>query len=334
MNNLLDRLPQQAHSKLRSAPRPGWSNPMLAVLTEDRFSDPEWIFERKLDGIRCLAIRRGNNIQLLSRNRKHLNDHYPEVVDALAEQSAGEFVADGEIVAFDGSRTSFAKLQGRMQVHDPQAARRTGIRVFYYLFDLLHLDGHDLTGLELRHRKALLRRLLRYGGSLRYTPHRVSEGEAYWRHACGRGWEGVIAKRADASYVHGRSGDWLKFKCVREQEFVIGGYTDPKGSRVGLGALLVGYYERDRFRYAGKVGTGYNREMLLRLRKLLDPLELDEPEFADGKLPRQGVHWVKPELVGQVTFTEWTRDGRLRHPRFEGLREDKPAHDVVREVPR
>lgn len=304
---------------------------MLATLTEDRFSDPDWLYERKLDGERCLVFRSPDGVRLLSRNRKELNNHYPELVEALAEQTNQDFVVDGEIVAFEGNRTSFSRLQGRMQVNDPDAARRTGVKVFLYVFDVVHLDGQDLTGLPLRRRKALLRGALEYGGPLRFTPHRIGDGVAYWNEACRRGWEGVIAKRAAGPYVHGRSKDWLKFKCATAQEFVIGGYTDPQGSRVGFGALLIGYYEKGRLRYAGKVGTGYDRSMLERLSRQLAALEQDEPAFADGNLPRSRVHWVKPQLVGQVAFSEWTRDGQLRHPSFQGLREDKPPQEVVRE---
>jgi bifunctional non-homologous end joining protein LigD len=311
-----------------------WIPPMLATLTRARFSDPDWIYERKLDGERCLAFRSAGGVQLFSRNRKELNGHYPELVEALTEQTAGDFVVDGEVVAFEGNRTSFARLQGRMQVSDPEAARRTGVTVFFYVFDLLRLDGRDLTGLGLRERKALLRRVLQYGGPLRFTAHRVGNGVAYWEQACQRGWEGVIAKRADGRYVHGRSTDWLKFKCVTEQEFVIGGYTDPQGSRLGFGALLVGYYEDGQLRYAGKVGTGYDHQTLERLGSRLARLERARPAFDSGNLPRVGVHWVEPRLVGQIAFSEWTRAGQLRHPRFQGLREDKSPRDVVREQAR
>lgn len=311
--------------------QPEWVAPMLATLTEDRFSDPDWLYERKLDGERCLVFRTSEGVRLLSRNRKALNNHYPELVEALAGQANQDFVVDGEIVAFEGGRTSFSRLQGRMQVNDPDAARRTGVKVFLYVFDVLHLDGRDLTGLPLRRRKTLLRGALEYGGPLRFTPHRIGNGVAYWEDACRRGWEGLIAKRASGTYVHGRSKDWLKFKCATAQEFVIGGYTDPQGSRVGFGALLIGYYANGELRYAGKVGTGYDRAMLERLSKQLAELEQDEPSFASGNLPRSRVHWVKPQLVGQVAFSEWTRDGQLRHPSFQGLREDKSPRDVVRE---
>jgi bifunctional non-homologous end joining protein LigD len=306
---------------------------MLAVLTSKRFSDKDWVFERKLDGERCLAFREGRNLRLLSRRQQRLNTSYPELVDALRAQSCDGFIADGEVVAFEGSRTSFARLQQRMQVRDPERARRSGVPVFYYLFDVLYLDGHDTTQLELRDRKALLRRAFSFSDPLRYLPHRNSEGEAYYREACRRGWEGVIAKRAAAPYQHRRSRDWLKFKCGNEQEFVIGGYTDPKGSRVGFGALLVGFYEGGVLRYAGKVGTGYSEATLRDLAARLAVLERDEPPFAGEGLPRSGVHWVRPELVAQVGFTELTRDRKLRHPRFLGLRRDKRPREVTLERP-
>jgi ATP dependent DNA ligase domain len=195
---------------------------MLAVLTEERFSSEEWIFERKLDGERCLAFRHGADVRLLSRTQQRLNDTYPELVEALLPQACDEFVVDGEVVAFEGPQTSFARLQQRMQLRDPERARRSGVRVFYYLFDLLHLDGRDVTGLPLRERKALLRPALAFADPVRYLAHRNAEGERFYREACSKGWEGLIAKRADSPYRHERSRDWLKFKCVNEQEFVIG----------------------------------------------------------------------------------------------------------------
>jgi len=303
---------------------------MLAVLTHQRFSDPGWIFERKLDGERCLAFRRGGRLRLLSRTRQLLNDTYPELVGALGPQ-VSDFIVDGEIVAFEGGRTSFERLQRRIQIRDPVAALSSGVRVFYYLFDVLHLDGYDTTALQQRDRKALLRNALSYGDPLRFLPHRNTEGEALYQDACRKSWEGLIAKRADAPYQHRRSADWLKFKCVNEQEFVIGGWTDPTGTRVGLGALLVGYYEDGELRYAGKVGTGYSRAVLEDLRSRLDRLERPEPPFTRDGLSRKGVHWVRPDLVAQIGFTEVTRDGKLRHPRFLGLRTDKRPREVVLE---
>jgi ATP-dependent DNA ligase len=221
-----------------------------------------------------------------------------------------------------------------MQLRDPARARASGVRVFYYLFDLLHLDGRDVTGLPLRGRKGLLRQALSFADPLRYLPHRNAEGERFYGEACGRGWEGLIAKRADPRYRHERSRDWLKFKCVNEQEFVIAGYTDPGGKRIGFGALLVGYYdERGGLRYAGKVGTGYSDAVLRDLGGRLARLEQEEPAFAADRLPRTAVHWVLPRLVAQIGFTEVTVDGKLRHPRFLGLRSDKDPDEVVLERP-
>jgi ATP-dependent DNA ligase len=220
-----------------------------------------------------------------------------------------------------------------MGIHDPRLARLTGIPVFLYLFDLLEFDGHDLTGLPLRERKSALRRAFSFHGPVRYTPHRNERGEEFFAEACAKGWEGLIAKRADGPYVHGRSGDWLKLKCSSEQELAIGGFTPPQGSRQRFGALLVGYYEDGVLRFAGKVGTGFSRRVLEDLGDRLEALEIDEAPFERGSgLPRDG-RWVRPELVGQFAFSEWTRDGKLRHPRYLGLREDKLAREVVRELP-
>jgi bifunctional non-homologous end joining protein LigD len=333
MKDHLVLLPEAARSRVRRRPQPSWVAPMLATLTEKRFSDPAWIYERKLDGERCLAFRERRTVRLMSRNQLRIDNHYPEVADAVAAQEPADFIVDGEIVAFEGGRPSFARLQRRMQLRDPEAARRTGVAVYFYVFDVLHVRGHDVTTLELRHRKAILRQLLSYRGPLRFTSHRTRDGETLLQEVCGKGWEGVIAKRADSLYEHRRSPNWLKFKCVNEQEFVIGGYTDPKGSRTRFGALLIGYYEDDRLVYAGKVGTGFDSSLLGSLARKLARLERRDPPFDLGVLPRKGAHWVQPELVCQVGFSEWTRDGQLRHPRFLGLREDKPAREVVREHP-
>ena len=311
---------------------PGWTDPMLATLTDERFSSPDWIYERKLDGERCLIFRDGRGVRLFSRNRQRLNDTYPELVDALAARGPERWIADGEIVAFRGRVTSFNRLQQRIGIHDPAAARASPVKVYLYLFDLIYLDGYRLDELALRTRKNLLRSAFDFGGPVRFTPHRNEDGEAYYQAACRKGWEGVIAKKADGPYVHRRSRDWLKFKCVNRQELVIAGYTEPKGSRTGFGALLVGYYEGGRLRYAGKVGTGFDDETLSSLHRRLHKLERERCPFEDN-VRVAGVHWVKPELVAEIGFTEWTSDGRLRHPRYVGLRDDKPARQVRRERP-
>jgi DNA ligase D-like protein (predicted ligase) len=305
--------------------------PMKAKLTDLPFSDPAWVFERKLDGIRAAVGKEGDEVTLTSRTGKPLAPAYPELVEALQAEPAGDFLADGEIVAFEGTRTSFERLQGRMGIHDPRLARLSGIPVFLYLFDLLEFDRHDLTGLPLRTRKAALRRGLSFTGPIRYTPHRNERGEEFFREACAKGWEGLIAKRAGSPYVHGRSGDWLKIKCSFEQELVIGGFTPPQGTRKHLGALLVGYYEDGALRYAGKVGTGFSEAMLANLGAKMTDLEVPKSPFRRGGGQPRVARWVEPRLVGQFAFGEWTRDGKLRHPRFLGLREDKRPEDVVRE---
>ncbi len=325
-------LPGQVRAALRDESVPDWRTPTLATLTDKRFSDPHWIFERKFDGMRCLAFRDGDRVRLLSRNRQPLNGTYPELVDALGAQHTTRFVVDGEVVAFEGRRTSFARLQGRLGITNPDVARASPVRVFYYLFDLLHLDGKSTIEVPLLWRKRLLRNAIDFDDPLRYTTHRVKDGVGAYRAACERGDEGVIAKLADSKYDDRRSPNWLKFKCVRDQEFVVGGYTSPKGSRIELGALLLGYHEGGDLVYAGKVGTGFDDATLHRLHERLSPIEQDEPPFSRGLVRENGARWVRPELVAQIGFTEWTRDGKLRHPRYLGLRTDKDPADVVRET--
>jgi DNA ligase D-like protein (predicted ligase) len=299
---------------------------MKAVLWDEPFSDPDWIFERKLDGVRCLAHRDGGGaIRLFSRTDRAMGGDYPELVRALEAEPCQDFVVDGEVVAFDARGIpSFSRLQRR---------GRERVAVFLYLFDVLRLEGEDVRELPLRERKARLRRTLRFEGPVRYTPHRNQHGEQMYREACRKGLEGVMAKRADSPYRATRSTDWRKLKCHAEQELVIGGYTAPQGSRTDFGALLVGYQEGGELRYAGKVGTGFDHATLRELGERLHRLERDDPPFVDVHPIPRGTHWVEPELVAQIGFSEWTRDGRLRHPRFLGLRTDKPAREVVRERP-
>jgi bifunctional non-homologous end joining protein LigD len=317
-----------------SARPPTWIEPELATLTRDRFSDAAWIFERKLDGERCISYVEGDDVRLLTRNQKLISGTFPEIADALAAQrTQRDFVVDGEVVAFDAGQTRFERLQQRLGVVHPSQALRDQVPVVYYVFDVLWADGEDVRRRPLRQRKEVLRGLLAFRDPLRFTEPRDRDGEEYFREACRDGWEGIIAKRADAPYRSGRSKDWLKFKCEAGQEFVIGGFTDPQGSRVGFGALLLGYYEAGGdLAYAGKVGTGFDSRTLTSLRAELDSMKRDTPPFTRGKLPRSGVHWVEPRLVGQIGFAEWTRDGQLRQPRFQGLRDDKDPREVVREV--
>jgi bifunctional non-homologous end joining protein LigD len=308
-------------------PMPRRPEAMKATLTTDVFDDPGWIVERKLDGYRCLAFRDGGSVDLESRNWLSLSGRYPEIAAALEDDPCRRFVVDGEVVGVVRRKSSFEALQRRG--HDP------GVRVAYYVFDVLWVDGDDLREATLGERKAALRRALRFGGgTVRWTPYRRAErGQALLGDACRRGWEGLIAKRLQSTYEGRRSRDWLKWKCVAEQEFVIGGYTAPRGSREAFGALLIGYYEGDRLRYAGKVGTGFDDRELRALAERMAALERPDSPFDAGDPPTRATTWVEPELVAQIAFTEWTRDGSLRHPRYLGLRDDKPARQVVRERP-
>jgi len=322
MSGALDRLTEEERSRLVAAPAPRHAGAMKAVLTDERFSRADWVFERKLDGIRCVAIKDGDSVRMLSRNDLSLNERYPEIADALAAQPSARFAIDGEVVAFDGSQTSFSRLAQRKQRFVP---------VFFYVFDLLWLNGVDVRRLPLRARKSLLREAIRFEDPIRLTTHRNGDGVELFREACSKGWEGLIAKRADSPYSERRSRDWLKFKCERGQELVVGGYTDPRGSRSGFGALLLGYFDEGELHYAGKVGTGFDEATLADIAGRLRRLETSTPPFADTTAIERGAHWVEPELVAQIGFTEWTRHGRLRHPRFLGLRDDKSASEVVRE---
>ncbi len=276
---------------------------MAATLSHERFAGPEWIFERKYDGIRLLAYKRGRDVQLLSRNR--LPQDVPTVASAVAELPVADAILDGELTWRGGA-------------------------VRYHVFDAMWLDGLSLVDLPLLERRAILS-ALPLQAPLESVP--LLEEAEPWERACSEGWEGVIAKRRDSVYEQRRSPHWVKMKCEASQEFVIGGFTDPQGARVGLGALLVGYFEQDDFVFAGKVGTGFDSALLRSLRAKLDALELPKAPFTKGSgLPRVRAHWVRPEIVVQVAFVEWTRHGKLRHSRLLGMRTDKSPREVVREV--
>lgn len=264
---------------------------MAATLTQERFTGPEWIFERKYDGIRVLAFKSGSSVRLLSRNR--LPQRLPAIADAVARLPVHGAVLDGEATWSEAGAV-------------------------YHVFDVIWLDGHDLTSLPLDDRRALLEKL-----PLAPPLARVEalSGEKPWERACAEGWEGVIAKRRDSRYEHRRSPHWLKMKCETSKEFTIGGFTDPQGGRVGLGALLVGVVEGADFVYAGKVGTGLDTKMLLELRRRLDATEIAASPFTRAKgLPRLRVHWVEPQIGVLVGFIEWTVHQKLRHPRLLEIR--------------
>jgi bifunctional non-homologous end joining protein LigD len=307
---------------------------MLATLSDRREFGDDWLLERKFDGERCIARKVGGDVKLESRAGKDLTTTYPEVRTAVAAQQSRDLLLDGEVVAYDGDQTSFTRLQQRLGVRRPTPGQVAKYPVVYCVFDLLELDGQDLTHLPFVERRGRLTRTITSSSALQHTEAWRDDSQRRFAAACRSGWEGLIAKRADAPYVAGRSKDWLKLKCVWEQEFVIGGYTDPGGSRTDFGALLVGYFEHGSLRYAGKVGTGYTTATLHDLGIRLRKLETAEPVFVDARPIPRGVHWTRPKLVAQIGFAEWTSDGRLRQPRFLGLRDDKSPAEVVRERPR
>ncbi|MFE0463744.1 non-homologous end-joining DNA ligase [Kitasatospora sp. NPDC058965] len=326
----LEHLAPEQRRLLRPAdPEPG--PPMLAVPSGGRTPPADgWLYERKLDGVRLVAVRQGERVRLLSRTGRPMTDTFPEVAEALRHQPCQDFAVDGELVAMRDGRTDFGLLQQRSGLSRAAAVRASRVTVSYYVFDLVRLAGQDLAELPLHVRKELLGQVLDFGPPLHLTTHRQGDAAGLLAAACAQGWEGLVAKRADAPYRHRRSGDWLKLKCQAGQEFVIGGFTEPSGSRVGFGALLLGYYQDGLLRYAGKVGTGWSAAELRVLRAGLDRIEQPAPPFRDPPRER-AVHWVRPVLVAQIGFTEWTREGRLRAPRFVGLRDDKAPHEVVRE---
>jgi len=305
---------------------------MLATLTDRRDFGEDWLLERKFDGERCVAKKDGGDVRLESRTGKELTWTYPEVRAAVAVQPARSLLLDGEVVAFDGDRTSFSRLQQRLGVTKPSPHLLDAYPVVYCVFDLLEIDGEGLTQRPLVERRARLLSAIRPSPALQVSEAWRGDSQRRFAEACRSGWEGLIAKRADSPHVAGRSRDWLKLKCAWEQEFVIGGYTDPAGSRTDFGALLVGYHEHG-LRYAGKVGTGYSVATLHALGARLRALATSEPPFMDARPIPRGAHWTRPELVAQIGFAEWTPDGRLRQPRFLGLRDDKRPEEVVRERP-
>jgi ATP-dependent DNA ligase len=268
---------------------PDWLEPMAATLTQERFSGPDWIFERKFDGIRLVAFKKGKEVRLYSRNR--LPQHIPVLERAIADLPVRDAILDGEATW-----------------------SRSGE---YHVFDVMWLDGRDVRSLPLEERRRLLKAL-----PLRAPLQRVVEirHPAPWDLAREEGWEGVIAKRRDSRYEHRRSPHWVKMKCEVTETFIVGGFTDPQGSRVGLGALLVGYVEGEDFVFAGKIGTGFDTKLLRSLRTRLDQIEIDKSPFTKAKgLPRLRAHWVQPEIAVQVAFIEWTVHEKLRHPRLLGV---------------
>ncbi len=322
-------------SAARRTPFPHDFKPQLATLTSRVPDGDNWLHELKFDGYRILAQVRNGKIHLVTRQGNDWTARFSPVADALQELSLKSTILDGEVVSLDAHGVSnFQQLQNLMKSGHKE-------KLVYYVFDVPYLDGYDLTETPLVARKELLARLLlaanpENDGTIRYSDHIRGAGEKVLQHACRSAMEGIVAKRADSAYHSYRSPDWLKVKCLKQQEFVIGGYTKPEGARVGFGALLVGYYNKRDLIYAGKVGTGFTLRSLRELTAELKKRRIDKSPFKNPPTAykRRGVTWVKPELVGEVEFSEWTSEGRLRQPSFQGLREDKPAKQVIREIPK
>jgi bifunctional non-homologous end joining protein LigD len=314
----------------RKAAMPAFIAPQLATLVKESPAGPGWVHEMKLDGYRMLCRIENRQVRMVSRNRNDWTGKFISIAKALARLPVASAWLDGEVVAMQpNGLSSFQALQNVLSLRDTSS-------LYFYAFDLLYLDGYDLRRAPLVERKRLLEGLLPAAGALRYSSHVAGSGSDFFQQACRMKLEGVIAKRAQSAYVSGRGREWVKIKCILRQEMVIGGFTDPEGSRSGLGALMLGVYDPGgQLRYSGKVGTGFNDRMLVELRRRLDPLVQDRPAFANPPTgwEARGAHWVKPELVAEVNFAEWTNDGTLRHPSFQGLRQDKNPRDVVREVP-
>ena len=279
----------------------------------------EWLFEPKLDGLRCLAVRNGRDVSLFSRNELSFNDRFPSIVSAVRALPATNVVLDGELVGMIDRRPDFGALQ-----------HGSAPDIEYWVFDMPWLLGQDLRHLPIEERKGLLVKAVPDEGAVRVVPTLEGEAGGLFTAACAQGWEGLVAKRAGSLYRAGRSSDWRKLKCECRQEMVIGGFTEPQGSRDSFGALLLGYWEGGDLVYAGKVGTGFTRATLHELYKALSERERASSPFVAGAVER-GARWVEPGLVAEVIFSNWTRDGRLRHPSFVRLRPDKASHEVVRE---
>lgn len=316
------------------APRsqPAWIEPMLATLVEPGEMPAGWVYEPKLDGARALVFLDGAHAVLRSRNRHLLEGRFPELATAVRAAVRGRAILDGEIVAIDPKTgtPSFARLQRRLHRTAPSDALRREIPVELWLFDCLHYEGRDLTGQPWTVRRRMLEEAVTPSPLVRLTPHFEGPFEVLFETSCAHGAEGLIAKRTAARYQRGRSRDWLKMKCVRQQEFVVGGWTQPKGSRVGLGALLLGYWDGGELRYAGKVGTGIDDFTLRMLLRELEQRRQGSSPFA-GPPPERGANWAVPSLVVQVGYGEWPEGALLRHPRFLGLRRDIAAESVRHE---
>ena len=312
---------------------PSFIAPQLATLVKDPPSGGEWLHELKFDGYRMLCHRNGENVRFWSRNRKDWTEKFPQLAKELKRFPARQVILDGEVVIVDAAgRTSFQRLQ--------QAMGKSNVATFVFqVFDILYVDGYLLTNVELRVRKEVLRQLVEAmpkAGPIKFSDHFEGDGKSFFKQACDYGIEGIVSKRADSHYDSTRNKNWLKIKCARSQEFVVAGYTPSVKGMAGFGSLVLGVYDKGKLLYAGRVGTGFSLKQRVELARRLDRISRDSSPFATKpKDPGlRNAQWTEPKLVAEVSFTEWTDDGSVRHPSFQGLREDKSASEVRREVPK
>lgn len=312
----------------RKSRMPSIIHPMLATLVDDPFSDPEWIFETKWDGFRSVCFIKNGQARFVSRNQIEMTGQYPELAGVGKQIHAKEAILDGEIVALDeDGMPRFQLLQPRVGRKSAIEALRGKGQIVYFVFDLLFADGDDLTRCSVVERKAALKKLLRPASFIKLSDHIEGDGEAFFKEIEKFHLEGMIAKRAAGPYIQKRSSDWLKVKTIQRSEVVIGGYTEPRGSRSHFGALVVGLYRDRELHYVAHVGGGFNQRTLAQIFKLMQPLKTKQSPFVDAPKTNEPVQWLKPKLVAEVKFSEWTADNRLRHPVFIGLREDKKPVD-------
>ena len=320
-------------AKARAARMPATIKPMLATLVDEPFSDPDWVFETKWDGFRSVCFLHDGRVRLVSRNQIEMTPQYPELENLAKQFKAKQAIIDGEIVALD------EKGMPRFQLLQPRVGRKSGLsallgkgQIVYYVFDLIYCDGYDLTSCTLLERKAMLEKILRPATFVKYAEHIEAEGDLFFKEIEKFRLEGMIAKRAESPYVQKRSSDWLKVKTVQRSEVVIGGYTQPRGSRSHFGALVVGLYRGKELHYVAHTGGGFNQQTLATVHKLLQPLKTNTSPFVVKPKTNEPVQWIKPKLVAEVKFSEWTADARMRHPVFLGLREDKKPEQCRFEI--
>ena len=308
---------QNYKALLKASHMPEWLDPMLATLTSKRFSDLNWRYECKFDGVRALIFKNEYSVKVFSRNKIDISINYPELVQAFSKQTASSFIMDGEIVAFKKKVSSFSKLQQRMQISNARKLLQA-IPIFYYVFDILYLDKFLLANLPLLNRKDILNTTIEYQDPIRFAEYILNNRINYYKNACKNGLEGIIAKKAGPTYKRKHSKKWLKFKCICGQEFVIGGFAEPKSSKKNFGALLIGYYKGNKLRYAGKVGAGFNNKLLIDLRKSFSKMARSQLPFHEN-ISEKFVNWINPNLIAEIEFSEWASAGKLRHPHFKDL---------------